>query len=252
SFDMLLYTSQILQAQAIQYGVEHWRRHRECCAGAIVWQLNDCWPVASWASIDYYGRWKALHYAQKRFFAPVLLSCEEEGMLSQGVHVNTQPGPIRQSIRLNVSNESREAFDGTVSWTLRDAQGRVLREESMAVSVPPQTSCWLEKTDLSDMAVYEQYVAYELKDGSGVVSEGTTLLCPPKHFRFCDPGLSLRREGQRVIVSARAYAHYVEIVPEQGAAVLSDNFFDMNPGEKTVEILRGDAESFSVRSVWDI
>ena len=77
----LLYTSQLLSAEAMKYGVEHWRRHRGQCMGAIVWQLNDCWPVASWSSIDYFGRWKALHYYEKRFFAPVLLSCEEKGFL---------------------------------------------------------------------------------------------------------------------------------------------------------------------------
>ena len=78
SLELLVYASQLLQAQAMQYGVEHWRRHRGCCMGAVVWQLNDCWPVASWASIDYFGRWKALHYYEKRFFAPVLISCHEE------------------------------------------------------------------------------------------------------------------------------------------------------------------------------
>ena len=65
-FDHLLYASQLLQADAIRYGVEHFRRYRGRCMGTVVWQLNDIWPVASWASIDYYGRWKALHYAEKK------------------------------------------------------------------------------------------------------------------------------------------------------------------------------------------
>jgi beta-mannosidase len=73
-FESLVYTSQLLQAEAIRYGVEYWRSIRNCCMGTIIWSLNDCWPVISWASIDYYGRWKALHYAAKRFFAPVLLN----------------------------------------------------------------------------------------------------------------------------------------------------------------------------------
>ena len=65
SLDLLVYASQMLQMEAIRCGVEHWRRNRGRCMGAIYWQLNDCWPVASWASIDYFGRWKALHYAAK-------------------------------------------------------------------------------------------------------------------------------------------------------------------------------------------
>jgi beta-mannosidase len=72
--DSLLYVSQIVQAEAIRCGVEHFRRLREKCKGAIYWQLNDCWPVASWSSIDYFGRWKALHYAAKRFSPRFLLA----------------------------------------------------------------------------------------------------------------------------------------------------------------------------------
>ena len=112
-FDSLLYTSQLLQADAIRYGVEHFRRHRGRCMGAVVWQLNDIWPVASWASVDYYGRWKALHYAEKRMFAPVMISCEEVGELSERPYCVAQPAPIEKSARLHVANGARGG-NGTV------------------------------------------------------------------------------------------------------------------------------------------
>ena len=92
---------QLLQAEAIRYGVEHLRRNRGRCMGAVYWQLNDCWPVASWSSIDYFGRWKALHYYARRFFAPVMISCEEEGLLTQSMNTNAEPFEVRKSIRLN-------------------------------------------------------------------------------------------------------------------------------------------------------
>ena len=104
-FGSLLYVSQLIQAEGLRYGVEHWRRNRGRCMGAIYWQLNDCWPVASWSSIDYFGRWKALHYTAKRFFAPVLASACEEGT----------------KVSLHVSNESSDQFEGVLSWTLRDS-----------------------------------------------------------------------------------------------------------------------------------
>ena len=75
-FESLVYLSQLLQAECVRTGVEYWRRNR-CTSGALYWQLNDCWPVASWASLDYYGCWKALHYSARRFFAPVMLSAED-------------------------------------------------------------------------------------------------------------------------------------------------------------------------------
>ncbi len=144
-FETLLYASQLLQAEAIRYGVEHWRRNRGRCMGAVYWQLNDCWPVASWASIDYFGRWKALHYAARRFFAPVLLSCEEEGLLSQTIDVNAQPFAVKKSARFSVSNETRQRFTGRIEWTLRDPAARVLRGGDFAVSVEALSAKWVEK-----------------------------------------------------------------------------------------------------------
>ncbi len=76
-FESLVYLTQVLQAECVRTGVEFWRRNRRCTSGTLYWQLNDCWPVASWASLDYFGRWKALHYAARRFYAPVLLTAEE-------------------------------------------------------------------------------------------------------------------------------------------------------------------------------
>ncbi|MCJ7825449.1 MAG: glycoside hydrolase family 2 protein, partial [Anaerolineales bacterium] len=73
-FPALVYLSMVLQAEGIRYGVEHWRRHPRRVSGTLYWQLNDCWPVASWSSLDYFGRWKALHYAARRFYAPLMLS----------------------------------------------------------------------------------------------------------------------------------------------------------------------------------
>jgi beta-mannosidase len=77
-FDSFCWTSQINQAMAIQTAVEHWRRLKPWCMGAIYWQINDLWPVASWSSIDYHGRWKALHHAAARFYAPLLASMTYE------------------------------------------------------------------------------------------------------------------------------------------------------------------------------
>nr|GFC66902.1 beta-mannosidase [Tanacetum cinerariifolium] len=78
-FASFLYVSQVLQAQAIKLSAEHLRRSRPRTMGSMYWQLDDCWGVASWSSIDYYGRWKALQYYAKRFYAPVLVSPHEEG-----------------------------------------------------------------------------------------------------------------------------------------------------------------------------
>lgn len=258
-FDRLLYASQLLQMEAIRYGVEHFRRHRGHCMGAVVWQLNDIWPVASWASIDYFGRWKALHYAEKRMFAPVLLSCQEAGELSQRPYCIAEPGPMETSVRLCISNETRETVEGICRWQLRSYRGDVLSEGESGVTVGPLESLWLDKTDFTDYpgpGVREMYFSYQLEVKGEILSEGTSLFTAPKHFRFADPGLTLRREGDTLILRAEHFAKSVEIWGdgENGGSYvrLSDNYFDMNPGEKQVRILEGDAERFRLRSVYDI
>ncbi|MCR4656470.1 MAG: glycoside hydrolase family 2 protein, partial [Lachnospiraceae bacterium] len=238
--DTLIYASQLLQAEAVRYGVEHFRRNRGRCMGAVYWQLNDCWPVASWSSIDYYGRWKALHYYAKRFFSPLMISCEEEGLLSQSMNVNAEPFEVKKSIRLNVANESMHTRKGTVKWQLRANDGSVIMEETEDVSIDPLSARWLELKELPDAELFENYVSYQFIENGEIVSRGTVLFCPPKHFKFIDPGLKIRLEGDEIAISASAYAKSVEIRNENDDLILSDNFFDMNGGERRVKIIKGD------------
>lgn len=251
-FGTLLYASQLLQAEAMRYGVEHFRRNRGRCMGTVIWQLNDCWPVASWSSIDYYGRWKALHYYEKRFFAPILLSCQEEGILTQDTNVNAQPYTVKKSIRLNVSNESRKERRVIVSWARRNAGGGILEEKSYPVTVPPMSAVWLEKVDMAHAALYEEYVSYELEEDGTSVSSGTVLFCAPKHFKFENPNLEVSVEDGYICVKADAYARSVEILNENEDLILEDNYFDMNGGRRRVKVLKGEVKGLKVRSVFDI
>src|SRR4029078_6765738 len=109
-FPSLVYLSMVLQAEGIRYGVEHWRRHMDRVAGTLYWQLNDCWPVASWSSLDYFGRWKALHYAACRFYAPVMLSIEADGA-EMGLHV---------------TSDLTDYWEGDIAWSLETLRGETL------------------------------------------------------------------------------------------------------------------------------
>ena len=101
-FESLVYLSLILQAEGIRYGVEHWRRYPRRVSGTLYWQLNDCWPVASWSSLDYFGRWKALLYAARRFYAPLLLSIVDK--------------PTEQDVY--ITSDLCETWEGCVRWSL--------------------------------------------------------------------------------------------------------------------------------------
>ena len=253
SFDHLLYASQLLQAEAIRYGVEHWRRNRGRCMGAIIWQLNDCWPVASWASIDSLGRWKALHYAAKRFFAPVMLSVHEEGELSQNPKINEfHPEPIERSARMNIANESRRDIRGTVTWALRTPDGKAVKEGSFEVDVPALTSVWLDKLTFDDASTTGHYFSCELTVDGEVISRSTALFCAPKHFEFADPQLKAGEDGDTVTVSASAYARSVCLESDDPDLLLEDNYFDLNAETRTVRVLRGSPKGIRARSVYEI
>ena len=81
--------------------------------GSIYWQLNDCWPVASWSSIDYYGRWKALQYYARRFYAPILVS------------PHLKAGPSR-----SMSSRTKRPATGDLRLRLMDFDGKVLLDEN--------------------------------------------------------------------------------------------------------------------------
>lgn len=253
SFDDLLYASQLMQAEAIRYGVEHWRRNRGRCMGAIIWQLNDIWPVASWASIDYYGRWKALHYAAKRFFAPVMISAEEEGELSQNPKINEyHPAPLEKSFRLNVCNETLRDVTGEVVWALRTPDGEIVRQNQQTLTIPAMSAKWLDKVDCADASLTGHYVSFAFVVDDVAVSEGTCIFCAPKHFEFVDPRLTVETRGDTLVVTSHAYAKQVWLESEDADLLLDDNAFDMNPGTKVVRVVRGTAEKVRGRSVWDL
>lgn len=253
SFDDLLYASQLMQAEAIRYGVEHWRRNRGRCMGAIIWQLNDIWPVASWASIDYYGRWKALHYAAKRFFAPVMISAEEEGELSQNPKINEyHPAPLEKSFRLNVCNETLRDVTGEVVWALRTPDGAIVRQNQQTLTIPAMSAKWLDKVDCADASLTGHYVSFAFVVDDVAVSEGTCIFCAPKHFEFVNPRLTVETRGDTLLVTSHAYAKQVWLESEDADLLLDDNAFDMNPGTKVVRVVKGTAEKVRVRSVWDL
>ncbi|MFD2657352.1 beta-mannosidase [Gracilibacillus thailandensis] len=254
NFDALLYTSQLLQAEAIKYGVEHWRRNLGRCMGSLYWQLNDCWPVASWSSVDYYGRWKALHYYAKKFYDPILLSIEEG----------------EKDASIYVTNDHLEAIVGRIEWKLRDNQSRVIREGWKEVKVDGLSAKACQYLDFSDeineTTKYQTYLEATLYIDGEAYSYTTVIFTKPKHFDFLNPQLNFQvEEGNQqftIQVSAKAYTKYVEIQLEQDA-VLSDNFFDLSPDEpKNVTIAKNRLpksvtkaaleRTLSIRSVYHI
>ncbi len=253
NFENFLYASQIYQADYVRYVVEHLRRNRGRCMGALYWQLNDIWPCPSWSSIDYYGRYKALHYASKRFYSPILISCKETGeFTTRKAVIDVLSIDYETKAELHVSNESLTDVKGTVKWELINSYGEVLTSGQELVTVPKLSSVNVPEIDFNKTDVNENLLWYEMEVDGEVVSCGSVLFTKPKYFNFKNPELSATINGDEITVSAKSYARHVEIYSPDSDFVLSDNFFDMKPGTKTVKVVSGTPKTLIVRSVYDI
>lgn len=226
SFEHLVYLSQLLQAESMRFGVEHFRRNRknDRCMGTLYWQTNDCWPVASWSGIDYYGRWKALHYKSKRFYAPVLLSADIEDTCA----------------KLCVVNDSNSAFCGKAEWRLADSDGKTIRKGVCDVNAESLDVAEVAELDFSDcMSCYKDKTNlvfnYRLFDAESEISSECQLFVKPKHFEYKNPGINIEYKEDRVEISVSAFAHEIELTAEDADMKFSDNYFSLLPGEtKTI------------------
>lgn len=222
-FESLVYLSMVLQAEGIRYGVEHWRRQAWRTAGTLYWQLNDCWPVASWSSLDYFGRWKALHYVARRFYAPLLLSIEDT--------------PPCQSIYVN--NDLLQEWHGVVRWALTTLAGRVVASGEKPVVVPPQAVAAVDRLDFSrhldDDSRRDLVFVAELWQGDCRLSWQTAFFVPTKHLSLTDPQIKTEltlHDGQLTVeLLARSLARMVECRLTGADVIWSENYFDLPAGQ---------------------
>lgn len=234
NFENLLYISQLLQAEAIKYGVEHWRANRGICMGALYWQVNDCWPVASWSSIDYYGRWKALHYYAKKFYSPILLSAIDN----------------QKKVVFNVSNETLLDQDVKIIWKIIKNTGKIINNEEINLLVPKlsavNTKCLDFSNDIPSIKEeFETLLYYKLIINNKEISSNTLLFTKSKYFKFLNPNIIYKIEEKEnsfiIEFETSNYAKYVEISLDNFDFISSDNYFDIVKSDvKIVEILKED------------
>ena len=252
-FENVIYASQLLQAEAIKYGVEHMRRNRGRCMGSMYWQLNDCWPVASWSSVDGSGRLKALHYEAKRFYEPVHISCLETGEYTTRKEISDERCfDYETKAQLFITKDTLSPLEGEVEWKLCSADGKELQKGVQKVKIEPLSVLKLDEIDFNKTDVRKNYFSFALEADGKIISRGVTLFTKPKHFDFVDPKIKLEVSGDEITVYADALAKYVYIYNENEDLVLSDNYFDTDKGSRTVKILSGNTKGLKVKTVYDI
>ncbi|HXX63492.1 MAG TPA: glycoside hydrolase family 2 protein, partial [Bacteroidota bacterium] len=220
-----VYTGQLLQGEALKCAVEHWRRRKYKTAGALFWQLNDCWPVISWSVIDSKLRPKAAYYYSRRFYAPLLVSFRKS----------------ESGLELWLTSDLTSALHGTMEVSALSFSGRRLWRRKKAVVHPADGSaCVLMLPADPALDPARSYLFARFTSREGPAAKNRFYFSEPKHLALPDPSLSWSvahspAHGIRVTVRARRLARCVWLDVEGGDAFFDDNAFDLDPGtEKTV------------------
>ena len=256
TLEQTAYISQILQGMAVRCGVEHWRRNRGRCMGALYWQVNDNWPAPSWSSIDYFGRWKALHYMAKEFYARRAASLEING----------------GRIRLWAENESAENQDFRMRIFLKKMDYTVVAETATTGSVDAFSSVCGAEIDLEDCRAYrklkqdcapdedpdealfiEGVVEYE----DGTVRRSVETLLPYKYLRLTPPvfrtEVSRKGTAYEISLEADAFAAFVELSVDDADVIFSENYFHMTGrGQKVIILKDEDISGTAVKNEVDL
>ncbi|MFW6292968.1 MAG: glycoside hydrolase family 2 protein, partial [Spirochaetota bacterium] len=225
-FDATLWTSQILQGMAIKYAVEHWRRSMPRGMGTLYWQLNDTWPVASWASIDYHHRWKALHFMARKFFAPLLVSGLEDADAG--------------TVEIHLTNDATVARNINLKWHITDAAGKKIESGERTVKTAKNANRLAHtlrlKKLLDERGPHDLLVWLAAYDGKELAGENLVTFARPKHLELSrDPGTTAAvKTGSKgtfvVTLKTKRAALWAWIELAEADFRASDNFVHLRPG----------------------
>ncbi|NOS68585.1 MAG: hypothetical protein HOP33_01465 [Verrucomicrobia bacterium] len=191
--------------------------------GCVYWQYNDIWPGMNWSSVDYFGRWKALHYMARTFYSPLLVSGLE----------NIKDG----TIDLFVTSDELELHRGKLSWNVTDLAGRTLRHDSMSVPLPARKSEKVKtldlQTEVKNQGANGLLTWLKLEVDGKTVSENLVLLALPKELKLSDPKLasSVKELGDGFLVTIQSAtpALWVWLGLKNADAKYADNFIHLMP-----------------------
>ncbi|WP_235841637.1 beta-mannosidase [Confluentibacter sediminis] len=237
NFENFLYVSQLLQAHGIQVGIEAHRLNRDRCMGSLYWQINDCWPVASWSSIDYYGKWKALHYTAKKSFENFLISFEDKGGNMDVFVVSDSLKPINAQLKVSAID-----FEGNV--LNHHEQDIVVEENQSKKYISLSKKDFLRIVDSTNVLLHAALI--NATDGK-IITKNTWYLTAFKNLNLPTPELiytiTETNDYFEVILKTKKLAKNV-FLASGSSNNFSDNYFDMLPNtEKTVSIKKTESET---------
>ena len=225
-FTSFVMSSQIMAGEAIKIAVEAHRRNMPYCMGSLYWQLNDCWPGASWSSLDYFGNWKALHYYAKEFFRPILISTVAD----------------RDYIDIHITNDNNEIKNAKIIVEVRDFKNYVLYKYKFSLNIDSNTSrkvFFVKKDELFPNARINEVVLMTRIESKGkVIAKNDYFFTPPKELKIPPQNFStqIKKSGESfsIKIKSKAFLYRFFILCNNDSGRFDDNYFNMLPGDKRI------------------
>ena len=222
-FESFLYMNQVLQGDAVKIAMEAHRRDMPYCMGTLFWQHNDCWPVASWSSRDYYGRWKAQHYFARDAYRDILIS------------------PIEKDNRLSVYvvSDRLTATKGELTLTALTLDGTVIDKVQKTVTIAANTSKNVLSMNvghlIQDRSKNEVVIHARLVDKTGKIYTNNYFLLQQKEINYPRAMISKQIKsvdgGYEVLLTSDKFARAVFMSLNGIDNFFENNYFDILPGE---------------------
>lgn len=240
NFESFLYVSQLLQAKGIKEALEAHRRNMPYCMGSLFWQINDCWPVASWSSMDYYKNWKAQQYMTKKAFAPIFVS----------------PKITDNTVEFYIVSDKLKAQKAVLEITSMDFNGHIISSKKKNISIQENTSDIYDTIEINSLLKehqkHEVVVLSQVLVKNKIVSENINYFKEPKDIKLLKPEIIIAhntsKDGKiQLTLCSKTLVKDVFITLDGSSIKLSDNYFDLLPNiDKTITI---EAENFDKSKV---
>jgi beta-mannosidase len=222
NFEMQLYVGQLVQAFGIEKAIYAHRRNKPFCMGTLYWQLNDCWPVASWSSTDYYRNWKALHYKVKNAFENILIA----------------PHQINDSVNVFIISDLLKTIEGELLISIIDFEGKILLKQNKQIEVEANSSDEFLSIDIiNDLEEFDNnkiLLLSELYSGDEELASNIHYFVEPKELMLNKPDIMMTFNApDEILLSSDKLAKNVYLVYDENENLhFSENFFDLLPGEE--------------------
>jgi len=236
NFEDFAYVSQLLQAEGMKIAIEAHRRAKPYCMGTLYWQLNDCWPVTSWSSVDYFGTWKAFHYQAKRSFENVLVSVVEE----------------ENQYEVYVISDEVSSKKGKLVLQLLDFEGKILWQSASEIQVAENTAkvyYTMDKKMFEKFNSKQTVLSVKLVFFDSDVKSTLFYFEKPKDLELKQPKITVKHLDENTLeVSTDILAKNVFLSSE--GTHFSDNYFDLLPGEKKKIHFEGKTSEIAIKSLY--